>query len=64
MPAGRFKAIPVHQQILWKRDGERVAKWKSTTWYAIGVGVVKHVSDNDGEKRVAVLKEFTRGQAK
>ncbi len=63
VPAGSFKAIPVHRQLVWKRNGEQVKKWKSTTWYSIGVGVVKHVSDNDGEKRVTELKEFTRGNS-
>lgn len=62
--AGKFKAIPIHRQYVWKRNGEQVAKCKSTTWYALGVGVVKHVSDIDGEKRVTELKEFTRGKAK
>ncbi len=64
VPAGKFKAIAVHKQYTWKRDGNPVRKQKVITWYALGVGVVKQVSDTDGEETVAELKEFTRGKAK
>lgn len=61
VPGGSFKAIPVHQRHAWSRDGRQVKRWTSTTWYALGVGVVKRVSDEDGATSVSELIEFTRG---
>ena len=62
VPAGKFNTIPVHTRYVWQRNGKQVAKASSTTWYAIGVGVVKHVSDEGGEMRVTELKEFISGR--
>ena len=54
VPAGKYKAIRVESEALF--EGKL---YRSTTWFAPGVGLVKFVH-HDGE--VHVLKSFTPGK--
>ena len=57
VPAGTYTALRVETEM---RAGERVTK--TTTWYAPGVGMVKHVTrSEDNPGTTTVLKSFTRG---
>lgn len=60
VPAGKFKATSV--STTFDLNG---TTYKSTLWYAAGVGVVKSVSETkNGREQVTELKEFTPGKAK
>lgn len=59
VPAGKYTATPVSFDVTLNG---RVMK--STSWYAPGVGVVKHVSGIGATEQVQELKEFTPGKAK
>jgi hypothetical protein len=57
VPAGKFKALRVEsEQVL----GDNV--YKSTLWYAPGVGLLKSVNNIGGTERTQVLKSFTPGK--
>jgi hypothetical protein len=57
VPAGKFRAIPV--EAVRELKGRT---FKSTSWYAPGVGLVKLVSSSGASERVQVLKSFTPGK--
>lgn len=57
VPAGKFRALRVESE---QDLGGRV--FKSTLWYAPGVGLVKSVMNNGATDRVQVLKSFTPGK--
>jgi hypothetical protein len=57
VPAGTYQAIPVVSET--DIEGQ---VFRSTSWYAAGVGVVKTVSGSRPGERVQVLKEFTPGK--
>jgi hypothetical protein len=57
VPAGKFKALRVEAE---QELGANV--FKSTLWYAPGVGLVKSVTNTNGTERVQVLKSFTPGK--
>jgi len=57
VPAGKFKAIVVTAE--YELDG---IAYKSTAWYAVGIGVVKSVSVSNRTERMQELKEFTPGK--
>jgi len=54
VPAGRFRAVRVE----WDRDHPRSPDFRTTIWYAPGVGEVKVALDG---KPWTVLKAFSPG---
>jgi hypothetical protein len=60
VPAGKFKAVRVEAV---RAAGGREVRY--TTWYAPGVGVVKHVLGDEADRdnsQVQALKAFTSGK--
>jgi hypothetical protein len=57
VPAGKFKALRVESE---QELGANL--FRSTLWYAPGVGLVKSLTNTNGHERIQVLKSFTPGK--